>query len=431
MNEDKKNSENVENSQNNDVITQALDEEEKEFTKTLTEELQPVAPVKEKVEDKVETPKVKETEDSVDAADFVTKEEFYGKENKTARWIIIIVVVLICVGVGYFLLKFMNIKISSAHQATVEQSTSTTSSNTDSTTTSDGESHAVATYNDRYGSLFFYSDNGVITSTTKLLTDVGSKKYLGMYNCESTSCSLYNKDNITFNSNADNTLLISDNGKGIIFNYSTNMILTEAYTSWYTVTVASRTYLVAVDTKSNIYGPNGSNITKNEYTDIGSVINGKLYEYADTYITAKKDGKWGVINITNDKMIVNFKYDDIRIDSKDIFEVKENNLWYATKSTGEKLISTGYTEIVKADAKYLMVIKDNTFDIVDYTGASLIKTDIDAPKAFKRYDDNGNMVGITLKDEGNNIILITITQASGTALYRFNTNTLAIAKYSE
>ena len=83
MNEDKKNSENVENSQNNDVITQALDEEEKEFTKTLTEELQPVAPVKEKVEDKVETPKVKETEDSVDAADFVTKEEFYGKENKT------------------------------------------------------------------------------------------------------------------------------------------------------------------------------------------------------------------------------------------------------------------------------------------------------------------------------------------------------------
>lgn len=423
MDEEKKNNE------NNDVITEALNQEEQEFTKTLTEELKPVTtPVEEKPE---EVKKVKEIEESVDAADFVTKEEFYGKENKTAKIIIIVVIVVLCILIGYFALKYMNIKIGSSKQTIVEQSVSTMVPATDSTSTTITESHAVSEYNNSYGALYFYSENNTISVSNKLLTDVGSKKYLGMYNCESTSCSLYNKNNVSFNSFADNTVLISDNGKGIIYNYNNNTILTNAYTTWFKMQVASRTYLLAVDTTSNIYGPNGNNITKSEYSDLGTIINGSLYEQLDSYITAKKDGKWGIINVTNDNVIIDFKYDAIHIETKDIFTIQDTNLWYAINANGEKMSTTGYTEIVKADTKYMMVIKDNMFDIVDYTSASLIKQDIDAPKTYKRYDDNGNMLGITLKDEGNNITLITIVQASGTSLYRFNTNTLSIAKYTE
>ena len=61
-----------------DVVTEALDEEEKEFTETLTEELKPIAKDPElKNEDseigkeESEVKKAVETEDSIDAADFV------------------------------------------------------------------------------------------------------------------------------------------------------------------------------------------------------------------------------------------------------------------------------------------------------------------------------------------------------------------------
>lgn len=400
----------VEIDKKDDIIIDALNEEENEFTKTLP---------------KIDLGKVEENEDSIDYTISVSKEDFYGKESKNMLPIIIGIIILMCIGIGYILIKGSDIKIGNKENIKEEPKHEDINKTVIEEETV-GEQEQGSVFNELYGALYFYKDDNTLFVSKEVLTNDSNKQYLGTYNCVSTACNTYKIENSNYYSFDENTVLISDNNKGFIYNYSLNKILTNSYSKWYKLETSPKTYLLAVDQTTNIYSNKGNNITNNQYNKIGNIINNKVYEHNDLYIIASKDNKVGVINIKENTVLIDLKYDAVNVEENNIFTVKENNKWYPINTNGEKKSQSSYDNIVLATASYMMVIDKNSFDIVDYTGESLIKETISAPLNYERHDQNGNRKGIEISEVENNSVTILI----GEEAYRFNINTFSIIKYS-
>lgn len=199
-------------------------------------------------------------------------------------------------------------------------------------------------------------------------TNNPNMKYLGKYTCEFLGCGEFqyvpspNENQHFF---GDNLVIISEwtgeNYKNVLYNYRTNKII-ETYddvTCSYEFSDNKYSVLVAKDNKMGILSSSGKivyDLVLDENTDFNNSVCHKyaIYEhdreekypgYNGQYGVFSKNNKFGVINLENGEVIIDFKYQAIRIMYDGNYSIKENNQWHLINKNLEKVLKKGYDEI--------------------------------------------------------------------------------------
>lgn len=172
----------------------------------------------------------------------------------------------------------------------------------------------------------------------------------------------------------------------------------------------------------------GINVFNQSFEDISSRID-VINNGSSKYIGLKKNGKWGLFDLSGKKLI-DFVYDEFQIYAdKDIKYVvaKKDNLYYLIDSTNKKVINEGYDAIIPTKS-VIAVIKNKKLQLLDYNGNKLLDKALTTYLDFDFYACCGAPDGIYVYEE-NNIINITIDKEIenwSQISYEYNLNTKQI-----
>ena len=141
------------------------------------------------------------------------------------------------------------------------------------------------------------------------------------------------------------------------------------------------------------------------YTDVYSINNNK--------IVLSKNGKKGIVELTTDKVIVDFKYDDVRLYNKQYFKYKLNDLWYIGKyEIGSGINDLGYKNIFMFENDIMIAQIDNYLYIKKYDGTNIIEDKIEVLYDYQEFvgvEYQAYGVRVNKDDTDKNIININLT----------------------
>jgi len=113
--------------------------------------------------------------------------------------------------------------------------------------------------------------------------------------------------------------------------------------------------------------------------------------YEDNVLRVKKDGKYGIINLSG-KELTNIEYDEIiAMDGiRNSLKVKKDGKYGVIDNEGKELILTQYKDVTNLgdDNKsgFIVQADDGKYGVVDYSGISIIKTKYDGISKVHRND---------------------------------------------
>lgn len=121
--------------------------------------------------------------------------------------------------------------------------------------------------------------------------------------------------------------------------------------------------------KQGIIDLNGNVLVKPIYDELGKTLDEDLlnYSFEDNYISAKSGDKWGLIALTNGKGLIDFQYEDIKINYYDKIVVKDSAVWILVDQNNKKIINKTFSSIDVHD-KYLVVSEAKKAYIVNLNG---------------------------------------------------------------
>ena len=182
---------------------------------------------------------------------------------------------------------------------------------------------------------------------------LSNDKIVNFYNCNG-ECSVYE------NYFVNGRLLLNDNGKIYLYDLVKGSKLSQEYDKLYFVKDDSTVKYFVVNNGS-LYGVmdlNG-NVTVNlNYEELGSIKEDAVsnFDVANDLISAKSNGLYGVVSLSNGKGVIDFQYESINISNNKII-VKESGKWYLIGKDNRKIIKTGYDEIITLMENN--IVKDN------------------------------------------------------------------------
>jgi len=282
------------------------------------------------------------------------------------------------------------------------------------------EQSGVGEYKEEFGSLFLYktSDEKIIAKR-EVISDLEKYTYLGIYNCQSDKCDLPKIEGSEFVSFENTTTLLNDDGL-FIYNYNTDTVLTYKYDSFRKIKALDKEYLIGVaEDSTNIYSAKGNKITTDGYEQIGFIYNDLVHSYNDNVISAKKNGKWGLITIRTNETIIDFAWDNLYVSNDELYIVEKEGEYLVMDSSNVQLTENSYPLIVEAYSEFFITIEDNKLDIKKYDGESLLIEPLDVLMSYERYNDKS---GVKLQKTSIMDLEIVLTNTDGTVItYVFNT----------
>ena len=136
------------------------------------------------------------------------------------------------------------------------------------------------------------------------------------------------------------------------------------------------------------------------------------YSVENDYFVNYKDDKYGIVRIKSDDVVIENKYDDIKLYDDKYFKAKENDKWYLYSfETKEKVLTDGYDYIIAAFDNVVVVVNEKKIYIKDLSGNDLLETPIeDTSKEIKEVKElccaNTPGVAATTNDEGKIVITV-------------------------
>ena len=122
------------------------------------------------------------------------------------------------------------------------------------------------------------------------------------------------------------------------------------------------------------------------------------YSVEGDVIAEKKNNKYGIIKITSNDVVMDYKYDDIKILNSKYFKTKEADKWYIYNlKTREKQIQEGFDIIYKITNNILIVPKNGYWYFINYNNEVI--------NSFKM-DEEYKYISYLVEREDNNIIYI-------------------------
>lgn len=105
-------------------------------------------------------------------------------------------------------------------------------------------------------------------------------------------------------------------------------------------------------------------VLETQYTEIYRII--EIEETKDVYLIASKNGQVGVVK--NDKVIINYGYQEIEYDEYNkLFRLERNSKYGVADITGKQIVAVEYDDI-DFNAMYISAVKDDQEMLFDTTG---------------------------------------------------------------
>ena len=275
---------------------------------------------------------------------------------------------------------------------------------------------------------FYYStyEGKKIVSSTMKLSEVNTANMIGSYTCKADNCNAYQA--YAYEPTKGEVFVIIEDGTGsFIYNLAQNLKVSKNYTSLECMNdelYSTTKFYCAAEVTLNNYElmTLGGYVIAKDFEAIGlnMGISRTFYSYDlnKDIVTAKKNGKWGIINISTGKVVVDYKYEAAEILDNGRVIFKLSGKYYLSDIKESIASKTAHDTIVKDYGTYMIVIDSNYLDIVDYDGNSIIDSKLKLNNPFVRYPYEG-ILGVAVSEITNNIITIRI-EASGNAVYEYD-----------
>lgn len=196
---------------------------------------------------------------------------------------------------------------------------------------------------------------------------LSNDKIVNFYNCNG-ECSVYE------NYFVNGRLLLNDNGKIYLYDLVKGSKLSQEYDKLYFVKDDSTVKYFVVN-NGGLYGVmdlNG-NVTVNlNYEELGSIKEDTVsnFDVTNDLISAKSNGLYGVVSLSNGKGVIDFQYDDIKISSGKI-GAKTQDKWYLIGLDNRKISKLAFDEIILGENRSLVRDK-NTIYFIDSSDGNIL-----------------------------------------------------------
>lgn len=196
---------------------------------------------------------------------------------------------------------------------------------------------------------------------------LSNDKIVNFYNCNG-ECSVYE------NYFVNGRLLLNDNGKIYLYDLVKGSKLSQEYDKLYFVKDDSTVKYFVVNNGS-LYGVMdlSGNVTVNlNYEELGSIKEDAVsnFDVANDLISAKSNGLYGVVSLSNGKGVIDFQYDDIKISSGKI-GAKTQDKWYLIGVDNRKISKLAFDEIILGENRSLVRDK-NTIYFIDSSDGNIL-----------------------------------------------------------
>lgn len=327
-----------------------------------------------------------------------SKSERLIPKKKQRKLLTIIPICIILLVMLVFLMGYI-IGVSTNKQPNLEKLPVTPNENiTNNDTPNNNENNEQDDDNDKIElpkEIYFLQDkNGQKIISNELDKNL---KYLGKYTCEYVGCGNFQyvpsptEEQHFF---GNDLVLISEwsgeDYKGVLYNYQTNKVV-ETYNEVlcsYSFSNNKYSVLVTKNDKMGILSNNGKivyDLTLDSYKYNQDVCyKYTIYEqereerypgYNGQEGVFSKDNKYGVVNLENGDLVIDFKYEGLRLMYDGNYSIKENDKWYLVNNKLEKIIKNGYDEIHSFNNVILVGNnideKDISYKLIDTKGADL------------------------------------------------------------
>ena len=246
-----------------------------------------------------------------------------------------------------------------------------------------------------------------------------TNKYLYFYDCESNLCTsttkvgsyysryIYKKDSPYIISYDDETAIINDNGKYLVYDYKNDKVISKSY-DWYKYLFynGNTYFIIRGNNKVGIIDNQGSMVVNNIYDNIAlennmlKVSNNSLYGLLDSDFNIYLDIEYQYVEVNGENVIIE----------------KDNK--YSLLSLSKEVIGSDYLYISKVDdSNYLVIDKDNKIDIVNNKLESnlimIINGSLD-------YSNTNNIDTLNIRFEDNIMLFDVLSSDKEGITYRYD-----------
>lgn len=236
----------------------------------------------------------------------------------------------------------------------------------------------------------------------KLAND-GSYVKLNEMNC---NCSRYAAQDFTYEDYSNGNIMLADedNETMILYNIENGILGTyDGNARWLydeDDEFLKGTYIYIKDRNTDkfvIVDTNGNIVKESSSTGLcdNNIPSAVCLSYSikDDLLVNKSDNKYGIIRITSDDVVIDYKYDDIKLLNSHYFKVKENDKWYLYSfDTKNKFLSNAFNDIELLTEDILIVGEDGYWKFIYYNGDIALqdKIEIDPQFSYIYIDNNTN-----------------------------------------
>lgn len=246
-----------------------------------------------------------------------------------------------------------------------------------------------------------------------------TNKYLYFYDCESNLCTsttkvgsyysryIYKKDSPYIISYDDETAIINDNGKYLVYDYKNDKVISKSY-DWYKYLFynGNTYFIIRGNNKVGIIDNQGNMVVNNIYDNIAlennmlKVSNNSLYGLLDSDFNIYLDIEYQYVEVNGENVIIE----------------KDNK--YSLLSLSKEVIGSDYLYISKVDdSNYLVIDKDNKIDIVNNKLESnlimIINGSLD-------YSNTNNIDTLNIRFEDNIMLFDVLSSDKEGITYRYD-----------
>ena len=246
-----------------------------------------------------------------------------------------------------------------------------------------------------------------------------TNKYLYFYDCESNLCTsttkvgsyysryIYKKDSPYIISYDDETAIINDNDKYLVYDYKNDKVISKSY-DWYKYLFynGNTYFIIRGNNKVGIIDNQGNMVVNNIYDNIAlennmlKVSNNSLYGLLDSDFNIYLDIEYQYVEVNGENVIIE----------------KDNK--YSLLSLSKEVIGSDYLYISKVDdSNYLVIDKDNKIDIVNNKLESnlimIINGSLD-------YSNTNNIDTLNIRFEDNIMLFDVLSSDKEGITYRYD-----------
>ena len=212
------------------------------------------------------------------------------------------------------------------------------------------------------------------------LTKNKGYKQINKYSCVNEHCYPYASQCTSYMDLDEGRILLMDGDSAVLYDFNKGVLGTYSLGVEYI-----KDYLIVQDIKTKKYGiinTTGKVVKSFKSDNLGEKVmpcfNEDTISVDNDLIVEKKDNKYGIIKITKDEVVIEHKFDAIRLYNNKYFKVKTDGKWYLySLDTQEKALEEGYKELFIVNDNIIIVEIDKALYIKDYQGNNIIEDKIE------------------------------------------------------